>query len=174
MRHSLTTFLCHATIDLLSGMNLNLCLMTTKSTCVPTISNTITQVQNGNRKCTDILFLLMLWMAWGAMTILGLIVTGVVSHESLEPGDPRRLLNGIDYDGRICGVDSAVKVRQNISLVHLLTVLVVSVCQLSMAHPHFFTFNSVHRRCSVRCARQAAVDVQFACMHAIGRRSLCG
>lgn len=47
------------------------------------------------------------------MTYIGLIVTGVIPHESLEPGEPRRLINGIDYDGRICGIDSGVKVRRS-------------------------------------------------------------
>lgn len=68
------------------------------------------QVQNGDRKCTDVLFLLMLIAAWAAMTVLGLIVTGMIPHPGLEPGNPKRLINGIDYDGRICGVGSAVKV----------------------------------------------------------------
>lgn len=68
------------------------------------------QVQNGDRKCTDVLFLLLLFAAWAAMTLLGLIVTGLIPDESLEPGDPRRLINGIDYDGRICGVDTDVEV----------------------------------------------------------------
>lgn len=64
----------------------------------------------GDRKCTDILFLLLLFLAWFAMTVLGFIVTGAIPNGSLEPGDPRRLINGIDYDGRICGVNSEVKV----------------------------------------------------------------
>lgn len=68
------------------------------------------QVQGTKRKCTDCLFLLLLLASWFAMTFLGLIVTGVISSGSLEPGDPRRLINGIDYDGRICGVDTGVKV----------------------------------------------------------------
>ena len=69
-----------------------------------------TQVQNGNRKCTDVLFLLMLFAAWAAMTLLGLIVTGMIPHDGLEPGNPKRLINGIDYEGRICGVGTQVKV----------------------------------------------------------------
>lgn len=48
------------------------------------------------------------------MTVLGFIVTGAIPNGSLEPGDPRRLISGIDYDGRICGVDSEVKV----SIIH--------------------------------------------------------
>lgn len=52
----------------------------------------------------------MLFAAWGAMTLLGLIVTGMIPAEGLEPGNPKRLINGIDYEGRICGVGSEVKV----------------------------------------------------------------
>ena len=83
------------------------------SVCNGTSKNT--QVQNGNRKCTDVLFLLMLFAAWAAMTFLGLIVTGIIPAEGLEPGNPKRLLNGIDYEGRICGVGTEVKVSCDIS-----------------------------------------------------------
>lgn len=60
----------------------------------------------------------MLFAAWAAMTILGLVVTGMIPHEGLEPGNPKRLINGIDYEGRICGVGSAVKVRSAISVLN--------------------------------------------------------
>eukprot|EP00596_Hydrurales_sp_CCMP1899_P007026 CAMPEP_0119035114 /NCGR_PEP_ID=MMETSP1177-20130426/2080_1 /TAXON_ID=2985 /ORGANISM="Ochromonas sp, Strain CCMP1899" /LENGTH=377 /DNA_ID=CAMNT_0006993035 /DNA_START=379 /DNA_END=1509 /DNA_ORIENTATION=+ len=39
------------------------------------------------------------------MTIIGLIVTGVISSPTLQKGNPYRLLNAIDYQGRICGYD---------------------------------------------------------------------
>lgn len=68
------------------------------------------QVLGSQRRCTDVLFSLLLLTTWVVMTYLGLIVTGVVPSETLEPGNPQRLVNGIDYDGRICGVDSDVKV----------------------------------------------------------------
>ena len=42
------------------------------------------------------------------MTGLGLVVTGFVSSESLPAGNPERLINGMDYLGRICGYDQAV------------------------------------------------------------------
>ncbi|CAM9974400.1 unnamed protein product, partial [Ectocarpus sp. 8 AP-2014] len=73
-------------------------------------------VQNGNRKCTDILFLLMLFAAWAAMTMLGFIVTGLIPNDGLEPGNPKRLLNGIDYEGRICGVGTTVQVKLRVFL----------------------------------------------------------
>ncbi|CAM9403227.1 unnamed protein product [Chrysoparadoxa australica] len=62
-----------------------------------------------DRKCTDILFLLLLMAAWVAMTALGLVVLGVIESEHLKPGNPYRLINGIDAQGRICGVDDGVK-----------------------------------------------------------------
>lgn len=46
---------------------------------------------------------------WFAMTVLGLIATGVISSGSMEAGNPARLLNAMDYRGRICGVDPSVK-----------------------------------------------------------------
>ncbi|CAM9251312.1 unnamed protein product, partial [Choristocarpus tenellus] len=58
-------------------------------------------IENGaNRRCTDVLFMLILVLEWIVMTALG--------AESISTGDPRLLVNGIDYNGRICGVDSDV------------------------------------------------------------------
>lgn len=94
--------------DLLSKLQLNTSVRARMYHAL--LSSQNAQVQNGDRKCTDVLFLLMLFAAWAAMTLLGLIVTGVIPSEGLEPGNPRRLLNGIDYEGRICGVDTEVKV----------------------------------------------------------------
>lgn len=62
----------------------------------------------GKRKCTDCLFALLLVTSWIATTVLGLIVIGAVESVYLEPGNPYRLINGIDYEGRICGSDDGV------------------------------------------------------------------
>jgi hypothetical protein len=42
------------------------------------------------------------------MTIIGFIVTGIIDSPTLERGDPYRLLNAIDYTGRICGYEGNV------------------------------------------------------------------
>lgn len=62
-----------------------------------------------SRHCTDCLMLLALIAAWVAMSAVGLIVTGAVDSESLPQGNPMRLTNGIDYNGKICGLDSPVQ-----------------------------------------------------------------
>lgn len=54
-----------------------------------------------DRRCTDTLFMVVLLVAWLAMTYLGV--------DAISKGDPHLLVNGIDYDGRICGIDEAVK-----------------------------------------------------------------
>ena len=63
-----------------------------------------------NRKCTDVLFMLLLCVNWCGMTYVGAIVLGKVPDEmnflGLPPGDPRRLINGMDYLGQICAVDA--------------------------------------------------------------------
>jgi hypothetical protein len=46
-----------------------------------------------------------------ALTIIGLIVTGVIEPEQntiIEKGNPLRLVNAIDYKGQLCGSDSGV------------------------------------------------------------------
>ena len=47
------------------------------------------------------------------MTVLGLIVTGLIENDNLKAGDPRRLVNPIDYNGHICGVGSGVESKPN-------------------------------------------------------------
>ena len=63
-----------------------------------------------SRKCTDVLFMLLLCVNWCGMTYVGAIVLGKVPDEmnflGLPPGDPRRLINGMDYLGQICAVDA--------------------------------------------------------------------
>eukprot|EP00518_Triparma_eleuthera_P019797 CAMPEP_0197556900 /NCGR_PEP_ID=MMETSP1320-20131121/16028_1 /TAXON_ID=91990 /ORGANISM="Bolidomonas sp., Strain RCC2347" /LENGTH=121 /DNA_ID=CAMNT_0043118071 /DNA_START=13 /DNA_END=374 /DNA_ORIENTATION=- len=68
-----------------------------------------------NRGCTDIICALLLIACWFAMTVIGLIVTGVVENEKLPAGDPARLINGMDYNGNICGV-SNVRNDMNVSI----------------------------------------------------------
>eukprot|EP00611_Tribonema_gayanum_P025465 TRINITY_DN5798_c0_g2_i1.p1 TRINITY_DN5798_c0_g2~~TRINITY_DN5798_c0_g2_i1.p1 ORF type:complete len:646 (-),score=224.01 TRINITY_DN5798_c0_g2_i1:303-2240(-) len=53
------------------------------------------------RKCTDTLFMLVLVCCWIAMTVIGI--------KAVQTGNPDRLVNGIDYQGRICGVDAGVE-----------------------------------------------------------------
>jgi choline transporter-like protein 2/4/5 len=62
---------------------------------------------HAKRSCKDILCLLMLIAAWVAMTGVGFVVCGVVEDEKLQPGNPARLINAIDYYGNICGVTEA-------------------------------------------------------------------
>lgn len=59
---------------------------------------------DGKRRCTDVLFLLLLIGAWAAMTGVGLAATGIIESEHIQKGDPRRLVNGMDYHGNLCGV----------------------------------------------------------------------
>lgn len=61
-----------------------------------------------DRHCTDVLFMLILVLTWAAMTYLGV--------DAIRNGDPHLLMNGIDYDGRICGVDAAVKDTPKVNL----------------------------------------------------------
>ena len=58
------------------------------------------------RRCTDVLFMLLLIASWVAMTVIGI--------DSVKKGDPDKLINGVDYQGRICGVDADVKDLPNL------------------------------------------------------------
>mmetsp|Transcript_8524 Transcript_8524/g.13090 ORF Transcript_8524/g.13090 Transcript_8524/m.13090 type:complete len:646 (+) Transcript_8524:171-2108(+) len=82
------------------------------------------------RKCTDILFLLLIIACWVAMTFLGFVVTGAIPSDTLDAGNPERLINGIDYEGNICGVDSGVKSKSKIYYLPAVgtTVSIAGVC----------------------------------------------
>jgi hypothetical protein len=43
---------------------------------------------------------------WFGMTILGFIAIGIIDNPNLPQGNPRKLLNAVDYQGRVCGYDS--------------------------------------------------------------------
>ena len=62
-----------------------------------------------SRRCTDVLFFLLLVLTWAIMTALGFGTIGLINVPYLHKGNPQRLLHGIDYVGNICGVDESVK-----------------------------------------------------------------
>ena len=53
---------------------------------------------------------LLLLACWIAMTCIGLIVLGVIKNDNLAEGDPNRLINGMDYNGKICGIDNDINI----------------------------------------------------------------
>ncbi|KAL3796266.1 hypothetical protein HJC23_008586 [Cyclotella cryptica] len=63
---------------------------------------------DSGRRCTDVLFLLLIICSWVAMTGLGLASMGVIKSEYIKHGDPNRLVNGLDYHGNVCGVTNFV------------------------------------------------------------------
>jgi len=81
------------------------------------------------RHCTDIMFLILIILSWMAMTGIGFVVCGVVKSPTLAPGNPYRLLNGIDYRGQICGIDGPVKQKSKLVYIpNLLKKTVLGVC----------------------------------------------
>ena len=62
-----------------------------------------------HRRTTDVLFLLLIWAMWGAMSYVG--------YSGISNGDPYRVLGPIDYQGYVCGYDS-----QHLSHIYLYTV----------------------------------------------------
>ena len=61
---------------------------------------------SANRKMTDVFFTLLLIVTWVCTTSIGI--------DAIAEGNVARLINGVDYDGRICGVDSAVEDRSKL------------------------------------------------------------
>lgn len=61
------------------------------------------------RRCTDCFWLLILLVCWVAMTAIGLATTGVIESDDFDEGNPYRILRGIDYKGKLCGIDEPVE-----------------------------------------------------------------
>lgn len=72
-------------------------------------NHNIGPINKGNRRCTDILFILILVIMWIAVTFIGLASLGLVKSDYIVKGDPNRLIRGLDNNGNICGVDNIVK-----------------------------------------------------------------
>lgn len=56
------------------------------------------------RRCTDVIFLILIIASWLAMIGIGLTSTGFIQSDHLKAGQPYVLINGMDYLGNICGV----------------------------------------------------------------------
>ena len=72
-----------------------------------------TNIKDKKRHTTDFLLTIMLVACWVAMTAIGLVVTGVIKDDNLSAGKPELLLNAMDYDGKICGVDAGLEDLSN-------------------------------------------------------------
>ena len=55
------------------------------------------QIPTNKRGCTDVLFTLLLLAMWGGMSYLG--------YSAFLEGDYRIIVNPLDYDGNVCGMD---------------------------------------------------------------------
>ena len=72
-----------------------------------------TTIKDKKRHTTDILLTIMLIACWVAMTAIGLVVTGVIKDDNLSAGKPELLLNAMNYNGKICGVDAGLEELSN-------------------------------------------------------------
>lgn len=68
-----------------------------------------TSLKEKKRSCTDTFCILLIIVMWFAMTILGFVAIGIIKSDKLKPGNPARLINAMDYRGRICGYSDGVR-----------------------------------------------------------------
>ena len=52
------------------------------------------------RRCTDVIPLLLILLAWTAMTAIGLSATGLINIPHVSKGDPQRLLHGMSVPSK--------------------------------------------------------------------------
>ena len=74
----------------------------------------IEPIPYASRRCTDMCWLILLAVSWFLMTLVGFQVTGIINTVDKDSvfyvpvGNPERLFRGIDYNGKMCGVDKEV------------------------------------------------------------------
>ena len=74
----------------------------------------IEPVPYSSRRCTDMCWLILLAGSWFLMTLVGFQVTGIINTVDKDSvfyvpvGNPERLFRGVDYNGKMCGVDKEV------------------------------------------------------------------
>jgi len=87
-----------------------------------------------NRKCTDILCSVMLFAMWTGMTYVGI--------SAVTKGDYRVIINPMDYDGNICGIDDKGRDMTNYPKLVYVNNLAGGVCVKEC--PHFESLIDVH------------------------------
>lgn len=83
--------------------------------------------------------MVVLLCGWLGMTYLGV--------DGISNGNPNLLVNGIDYDGRICGVDEAVKDKSKVTgnlILHRLGVCIGSLRETTTVVRFNFLRRSLH------------------------------
>eukprot|EP00640_Fibrocapsa_japonica_P000767 CAMPEP_0113938732 /NCGR_PEP_ID=MMETSP1339-20121228/5151_1 /TAXON_ID=94617 /ORGANISM="Fibrocapsa japonica" /LENGTH=593 /DNA_ID=CAMNT_0000941985 /DNA_START=62 /DNA_END=1843 /DNA_ORIENTATION=+ /assembly_acc=CAM_ASM_000762 len=75
---------------------------------------------------------------WICMTIVGCAVTGAIESDDLSKGNPWRLINGVDYQGQICGVDSDVNDLEEVYYMPSGAGVCISTCPSSTEYTNFF------------------------------------
>ncbi|KAJ1388841.1 hypothetical protein B484DRAFT_1327 [Ochromonadaceae sp. CCMP2298] len=113
------------------------------------------------RCCTDTLFLLAIIAMWTALTLLGLIVCGVIDDDRLDAGDPRRLINSIDYEGSICGYHKGVYDKPNAYYMLDGSVVCVEAC------PSTADYSAFVCRYDVQAAADASVEDAYQYVNAL-------
>lgn len=119
------------------------------------------------RGCTDCLCLLVIIAAWIAMTVIGFIVTGVVKSELLQKGNPIRLTNEIDYDGRICGYDEDVKSKPNGYYLFTGAVICVENCPETTNYYSFICYDEAQEEADSNYLQGWALVQKGRCMYKI-------
>mmetsp|Transcript_16362 Transcript_16362/g.27658 ORF Transcript_16362/g.27658 Transcript_16362/m.27658 type:complete len:673 (+) Transcript_16362:87-2105(+) len=124
-------------------------------------------IQDKKRGCTDILFLLLLFAAWFAMTIIGLIVLGAIEDDALQAGNPARLTNPMDYDGNICGISSGVKDLEKGYYLPDFTLVCADSCPSSSDYTSFICRYDSQSAADADIATGYSLVSEYKCMYVV-------
>lgn len=79
------------------------------------------------------------------MTVLGFIFIGLVQSSSLQPGNPNRLTNAVDSDGRICGIHPDVSNRPKAYYMSTGAAVCVSSCPNAVSYTNFICMDNYQK-----------------------------
>eukprot|EP00607_Mallomonas_marina_P009010 CAMPEP_0182417654 /NCGR_PEP_ID=MMETSP1167-20130531/2101_1 /TAXON_ID=2988 /ORGANISM="Mallomonas Sp, Strain CCMP3275" /LENGTH=669 /DNA_ID=CAMNT_0024591357 /DNA_START=108 /DNA_END=2117 /DNA_ORIENTATION=+ len=124
-----------------------------------------TDLKDKKRGCTDCICLLLILICWIVMTIIGLIVTGAIQDSRLQKGEPARLTNSIDHNGRICGITSSVESRSNGYYMPSGAVVCVSSCPTATDYKQFICYEDLQAEADSDIAAAWTYVSEGVCMY---------
>jgi hypothetical protein len=111
----------------------------------------------------------MLIACWVAMTGIGLVATGAIADDNLSAGEPARLLNAIDVEGRICGHSKGVEDKPNAYYMLNKGVICIKTCPSEINTKKFICVDGVTYS-SVKNGYQNVLKYQ--CMYEMETKSM--
>lgn len=136
-----------------------------------------TDLRDKKRSSTDILFVIILFAVWLAMTLLGFVAIGQIESPNLPSGNPAKLISPTDYAGRTCGVTSEVSSKPYGYFLPSYSLLCVAECPSTLVVENFYCQDGVQSQVGEPGATTDVLKgftstTEFECMYQIPTKSI--